>query len=175
MARARGAYRMTAKRRAALRKAQMASARKRRGRAIKVAAGVGTAAVLGAAVYRHKASGSSFSAAKRPNVSAVTGSPLPSGLRVGRAGKSVLGTYGRSGQRYQIAYNHKSLGKARRTVVGLHTPDMSTRRISAAPVNAGSIPSRVIKKHVSTLPTMTKVRHPYAVEIMKQGKRARFA
>jgi len=72
-----GPYRMTPKRRAALRKAQLESARKRKGIskkkvAVGITATVGTAAVLGAGIVRHKASGSSLS------VSLGRGRPGPS-------------------------------------------------------------------------------------------------
>jgi hypothetical protein len=53
MARRRGKYRVTPKRRAALRKAQLVSARKRRGKKIAIGAGIATAGVLGVVAARH--------------------------------------------------------------------------------------------------------------------------
>lgn len=78
---ARSAYRMTSARRAALRKAQLASARKRkRNRKVKkAAAAVGAVGVIGATVgagvYRHKASGSKITVRKTTG-HGLTG-PLP--------------------------------------------------------------------------------------------------
>jgi len=58
---ARGYYRMTPKRRAALKKAQLVSAKKRSINKKQVVAGVTAAAVIGGVVARHKLSGSEFS------------------------------------------------------------------------------------------------------------------
>lgn len=58
---ARGYYRMTPKRKAALKKAQLVSAKKRSLNKKKVVAGVAAAAIIGGAVARHKLSGSEFS------------------------------------------------------------------------------------------------------------------
>lgn len=58
---ARGYYRMTPKRRAALKKAQLASAKKRSINKKQVVAGITAAAVIGGVVARHKLSGSEFS------------------------------------------------------------------------------------------------------------------
>lgn len=58
---ARGYYRMTPKRKAALKKAQLVSAKKRSLNKKKVVAGVAAAAVIGGVVARHKLSGSEFS------------------------------------------------------------------------------------------------------------------
>ena len=58
---ARGYYRMTPKRKAALKKAQLVSAKKRSLNKKKVVAGITAAAVIGGVVARHKLSGSEFS------------------------------------------------------------------------------------------------------------------
>lgn len=58
---ARGYYRMTPKRKAALKKAQLVSAKKRSSNKKKIVAGVTAAAVIGGVVARHKLSGSEFS------------------------------------------------------------------------------------------------------------------
>lgn len=146
MARARGAYRMTPKRRAALRKAQAASARKRRGRRTKIAAGVGIGVVLGAGVLRHKASGSSIKVMSRSSLrtgelkTTTTHKPVTfneAGFRTGGGAvthRGVVGTptgnfvsVGRSGVRVgigskKIVYNHKPLLKARKVVTGTKVP-----------------------------------------------------
>lgn len=69
-------YRMTARRRAALKKAQLASARKRaRSKKVKRAAiaGVGAAAIVGAGVARHKLSGSGMVVTRHGPVARETG------------------------------------------------------------------------------------------------------
>lgn len=76
----RGRYILTAKRRSALRKAQLASARARKrsasiSRKKKIAAGV-TVGVLGAGVARHKISGSKLSGRIAPGVSPLTGNTM---------------------------------------------------------------------------------------------------
>jgi hypothetical protein len=75
MARYKGPYRMTPARRAALRKAQLASARKRRKRRIAVTGTIGGIAITGSLVARHKYSDSSIVVSRRQPVvrHAVTG------------------------------------------------------------------------------------------------------
>lgn len=101
-------YRLTAARRAALRKAQLASARKRRGRRIsrKAKAGGAAVGVIGAVVARHRISGSSIRITKRTNpVSAVSGKVIkPHGWTAGRA-------FGRT------EYNPNTQYKTRRGVI----------------------------------------------------------
>lgn len=88
-------YRMTARRRAALKKAQLASARKRsRNKKIKRAAVVGGVAVglTGAAVARHKFTGSGIRKINHPVVAPMTGN-MNSGVRKGHVvlGKTTTG------------------------------------------------------------------------------------
>ena len=126
MARARGAYRMTPKRRAALRKAQAASARKRRGRnrkiAVGVAAGVGVGAVLGAGVYRHKASGSSLGfrtfdqkalvAVSRRTTSSNTGAPKRGITGVEKTNRISFGT--KLTGSVEVSYRHRTIAANRK-------------------------------------------------------------
>ena len=167
MARARGAYRMTAKRRAALKKAQIASARKRKGRGKRraaIAAGVSVGVVLGAGVYRHKASGSSIKVMSSKSIrtgefkTTTTYKPIQFDERGFRTGggsvtkREVIGnklfkagvtrtpgpggtTYGIVAGPAKIVYNHRTLAKARGTVTG--TP-VNGRRVVR--VNRGGIP-----------------------------------
>lgn len=93
-------YRMTPARRSALRKAQLASARKRKGRGTAIRTHVGrnrgkyiggfvTIAGIGGAVGAHKASGSTLRVRKSRNVSSVTGKQLPGGIRRSGGGRTV--------------------------------------------------------------------------------------
>lgn len=81
------AHRMTPARKAALRKAQLASAKKRRRRNRAIAGGVAVG-VLGAGVARHKYSGSTLTVRRTSGRSTVTGERLPGGkkgyVRVGK-------------------------------------------------------------------------------------------
>jgi hypothetical protein len=90
----RGRYRMTPKRKAALHKAQIASARKRKGhgKAKTAAAVVGGVALIGGAAYaRHRYSGSSFGVKTNSHLSAITGDvsgSRPASLRMTRQGRN---------------------------------------------------------------------------------------
>lgn len=125
----RGAYRMTSARRVALRKAQMASARKRkRNTKIRNVAlvGAGVTAIAGAAVARHKLSGSTFSRKTYPNASIVTGQPQAPHIRFTAGGGEVaMSIIRRSNpsKRTRYAYTHKSLIPAlkAKTVAGHRT------------------------------------------------------
>lgn len=72
-------YRMTTARRAALRKAQLASARKRRGKRIsrKAKAGIAVGVAGGAIVARHKISGSKITVRKVTNPTGFAGGIIP--------------------------------------------------------------------------------------------------
>ena len=142
----RGRYILTAKRRAALRKAQLASARARKrsasvSRKKKIAAGV-TVGVLGAGVARHKLSGSKLSGRIAPGTSAFTGKTLKgSGPRIhsnpgvdlyGRRYRSnTVSTGRRNGGRSGIlTYEHRALfGNKTKDIVPRYkapdTPNMS--------------------------------------------------
>jgi hypothetical protein len=83
-------YVLTAKRRAALRKAQLASARKRRGKRRKVAIASGvTAGVLGAGVARHKISGSKISVRITSSKSLSGAEAVPGAKGYIRTGKGL--------------------------------------------------------------------------------------
>ena len=143
-------YRMTPKRRAALRKAQLASAKKRsrlgsakahvsrnRGKYAGAAAALGIAALT----VRHKKSGSSLGFSRRKGSMQATTTHQPvqfnsAGFRVGGGSQTVYGvstpsralSLGRNGNRFHIGigshdlvYTHRSLGKARSTVTGTKT------------------------------------------------------
>lgn len=110
-----GAYRMTSSRRAALRKAQMASARKRKRNAkIRNVAlvGAGVTAIAGAVVARHKLSGSTLARKTYPNASIVTGKPQSPHIRLTTGKREVgLSIIRKSdlSKRTRYVYTHKSL------------------------------------------------------------------
>lgn len=129
-------YRMTPARRAALRKAQIASAKKRkrsRNRKIAVGAGIAVVGVGGAAVARHRISGSSFSKTNHPIVGKVTGNVTgsrvasfsnskltgPGGRKAGRRISYHSKKSGPLGDSYSVSYDHKPVrirnSKPRRT------------------------------------------------------------
>lgn len=102
-------YRMTPARRAALKKAQAASARKRRRRNRKIATAVGVVgatAVVGAAAYSgHKLSGSAVIHRRSPNVSASSGKQLSRLPRLATGKSTVLTVPNFKGtHRTQIGY-----------------------------------------------------------------------
>lgn len=100
-----GPYRLTPARRGALKKAQLASARKRR-RNIGIALGVSAGALTaGGIVARHKLSGSTIQARTGTNTSSVTGKRLGSGFRSGP--NSVTGALG--SRKVSLSYTHKPL------------------------------------------------------------------
>ena len=116
-------YQLTARRRQALRKAQLASARKRkRNRNIKIAA-VG-AGVVGVAVARHKVSGSKINFRRSEHIlSPVTKTPLGrgTGIRGFRHGdmRSVLGRKRGKTHDITLQYFHEPLnGKKIRSALG---------------------------------------------------------
>jgi hypothetical protein len=119
---------MTPARKAALRKAQLASARKRRRRAITI--GVGGLAITGA-VVRHKKSGSVLKVQRTSGRSQITGHHLPGGRR-GYVTNSMVNTNrknpyreitvaSRSGTKRGVgvlgAITHRSPSLGKRTVV----------------------------------------------------------
>lgn len=101
-------YRMTPRRRTALKKAQLASARKR-SRNKKIAVVAGVSAVVIAGVAAHKLSGSSLSISKKQNISVVTGKRLPNGANVTRLGNELHANIRRGGSRLHVSYR---FGKA---------------------------------------------------------------
>lgn len=117
----RGNYRYTPRRAAALKKAQLASARKRKGMGKKkLAIGVagGLAAAIAGAAIAHKVSGSKLSVSHRNNTSRVDGRNLGNGIRgvtVGRHSSIVVGHGHRS---TSVSYR---FGRARATVTGSRT------------------------------------------------------
>lgn len=92
--RTRGGYRMTPKRRAALKKAQTASARKRRGLSKKAKVGIGAGVAILAGGVAFHASGRRVSVKRSDNVSRVTGGNLGNGLRNASISGFTVG-YGR--------------------------------------------------------------------------------
>ena len=141
---ARSGYKLTAKRRAALRKAQLASARKRRGRGKArahisrnrkkyIAGGVAITAVAGLTA-RHKLSGSKLGGFTTQNVSVIdqvhgtkNPAPLVRGVQVNRS-KNHVDVQIRlpKGMRGVAAYNHKSIDikSPRKIVTGVKQSDL---------------------------------------------------
>jgi len=128
-----GPHRMTPARRAALRKAQLASAKKRRRRGIAIGVTVAGVGVTGSVVARHKYSGSHFNVSK-VNVNSRHGAHLSDKAK--KAGTRKLRTPGlngsregamygvrrvsKKGVRRDVTYTHHSL-KHRKTVLGSKT------------------------------------------------------
>lgn len=128
-----GRYRMTPRRRAALRKAQLASARKRKRNrriAIGAGAGVGIAALAGAGVTRHKMSGSQLSMQTGTNMSSITGKQLSGGVRGSYSklgtGRTASVVVAKGTKKRIISYTHKPLKLGSHTT-GKRTP-MSKER-----------------------------------------------
>jgi len=104
--RSRSRYRYTAKRRAALKRAQIISARKRKGKGLStkkkvvIGAGVGVAGLVAA----HHISGSSLSIKTRQNnISKVDGRQIVKGVKVTTGKKTILDV-GRGDTRFQAKY-----------------------------------------------------------------------
>ena len=118
---ARKRHRMTPKRKAALRKAQLASARKRRSSGVskarrhisrnrgKYIAGAAAVAVVGGAVARHKLSGSQVQFMTGTNTSLVTGKRLGQGVRTTRNGLTTHVHAGVRDRKYSVRYTHNKL------------------------------------------------------------------
>lgn len=159
-------YRMTARRRAALKKAQIASAKKRsRNKKIKrVAVGGALAgAVVGGAVARHKLSGSEFRTVHHPIVSKHSGnligpsagrrfnSPITHNNNANRkrvvTGRSIGYTTARKGplgDSKTVSYEHKKLT---RTVIGNRIGDQIGKSPRAtSTVNRLDYKTRALRK-----------------------------
>lgn len=164
-------YRMTPARRAALRKAQAASARKRRNRNKRIAKTVGVvgataalgAAVYGGSVYRSRAIASNVAQFKA-NAAQIR---KQRGLHLysHRGGKSTPIT-GIKARRSKIG---PPMMPGQKFVRGWTATNKQPKDV--LPNVGGNAPSRVVKKFVSTMPTGTKVRHPLAMQIMREGGR----
>lgn len=161
MARRRSKYYYTPKRRAALKKAQLASARKRRNRNIAIGAGT----VLAGTVAYHVVSGSKLSTSVHPRTSTATGKRPSAGVRVHRtkfgptsqevtvqtkAGpvkgvkvtESPVGaSYGMTAifgeKRMAVRWHHR--GKAMKDIVGTQTKGKVTRDIGKKPPSADDL------------------------------------
>lgn len=141
----RGGYKMTSARRAALRKAQLASARKRRGRGkvrshvsrnrrrYAVGGAVAVTAVAGLTA-RHKLSGSKLGGFTTQNVSLIdqihgTKNPVPlvRGIKVNRSSNHIdVSIRLPKGMRGVAAYNHRpvNIPSARKMVTGVKQSDL---------------------------------------------------
>lgn len=110
-------YRMTPKRRAALRKAQMASARKRRRLSGRQKVAIGVATIAAGAVIAHKATGSKLSISRKSNVSRVSGKHLGNGVS-GSIGRTSSLRVGHGSRATIVSYR---FGSARKIVTGSRT------------------------------------------------------
>ena len=112
------AHRMTPKRRAALRKAQLASAKKRRRLNRKQKVAIGVASVVAAGLIAHKASGSKLSISRSKNISRLDGRNLGNGIRSPHFGKTTSILIGHGATRTNVSYR---FGRDRGTVTGRRT------------------------------------------------------
>ena len=111
-------YRMTPKRRAALKKAQLASARKRRRLNRKQKVAIGVASVVAAGLIAHKASGSKLSISRSKNVSRLDGRNLGNGIRSPHFGKTTSILIGHGATKTSVSYR---FGRDRGIVTGRRT------------------------------------------------------
>lgn len=164
---ARGAYKMTSRRKAALRKAQIASARKRRGRRRAAVAGaVGVGAIVGTGVYRHKKSGSSLSLVKGKS---VNGNPMKRGIRGTTVRGKGVGTTSliasTRNKKIGIVYSHKSLAFAKSQALGKKTstriPYRPPQKFVRGYTSTSHQPKGVLKNTGGT-PTSKAVKAPLA-------------